>query len=125
MFGFLGRFGRARELRQLDDALRAVDVHPALVPDAVELTALRLMQAELGTLADHHYGVAAALIAYCIIGANNFAGVNGEAMTQAVEERIDAAIADSDSLDAKLLLLLLHAGVLHPSVVDQFGLESV
>jgi hypothetical protein len=42
----LGRCGRARALRQLDDALRAADVHPALVPDTVQLTAERLLQAE-------------------------------------------------------------------------------
>ena len=122
MFGFLGRFGRARELRQLDDALRAVDLHPAMVPDAVELAALRLLQAETGTPQPIDYAAAAELIGYCMIGAEGFAGANDDALAEAVEARIETAIAMGDSLDAKLLLLLLHAAVIQPSVVERFAL---
>ncbi len=122
MFGFLGRFGRARELRQLDDALRAVDLHPALVPDAVELAALRLLQAETGTPQAPDYAAAAELIGYCMIGGEAFAGANDDALAEAVEARIDAAIARGNGLDAQLLLLLLHAGVVQPSVIERFAL---
>ena len=31
-------FGRSGDLRQLDAALRAADLHPALVPEGVKLT---------------------------------------------------------------------------------------
>ena len=124
MFGFLGRFGRARELRQLDDALRAVDLHPALVPDAVELAAVRLLQAEKGSPQPHDYAAAAELIGYCMIGADGFAGANDEALAEAVEARIETAIDSGDSLDAKLILLLLHAAVIQPSVIARFGLEA-
>jgi hypothetical protein len=124
VLGFLGRFGRARELRQLDDALRAVDVHPAMVPDAVELTAVRLLQAERQTPGPADYARTAELMAYCMIGASNFTAANDEAMAEAVAARIVAAIADPDGLDARLVLLLLHAGVVHPSVVSRFGLEA-
>lgn len=124
MFGFLGRFGRARELRQLDDALRAVDLHPALVPDAVELAAVRLLQAEKGSPQPHDYAAAAELIGYCMIGADGFAGANDEALAEAVEARIETAIDRGDSLDAKLILLLLHAAVIQPSVIARFGLEA-
>jgi hypothetical protein len=122
MFGFLGRFGRARELRQLDDALRAVDLHPALVPDAVELAVVRLLAAETGGSQAPDYAAAAELIGYCMIGAEAFAGANDDALAEAVETRIDAAIARGDGLDAQLLLLLLHAGVVQPSVIERFGL---
>jgi hypothetical protein len=124
VFGFLGRFGRARELRQLDEALRAVDLHPAMVPDAVQLTAVRLLQAERPTPTPADYARTAELMAYCMIGASNFTAANDEAMAEAVAARIAAAIADPDGLDARLVLLLLHADVVHPSVVGRFGLEA-
>ena len=124
MFGFLGRFGRARELRQLDDALRAVDLHPAMVPDAVELAAVRLLQAEKSSPQPHDYAAAAELIGYCMIGADGFAGANDEALADAVEARIETAIDSGDSFDAKLILLLLHAAVVQPSVIARFGLEA-
>jgi hypothetical protein len=125
MLGFLGRFGRARELRQLDDALRAVDLHPAMVPDAVELAAVRLLQAEKGAPQPHDYAAAAELIGYCMIGADGFAGANDEALAAAVEARIATAIQSGDSLDAKLVLLLLHASVIQPSVIARYALEAV
>jgi hypothetical protein len=124
MLGFLGRFGRARELRELDAALRAVDLHPALVPDAVQLTAVRLLQAARGQPGPHDYAALAELVAYCLIGASNFTAANDEALAVAVEARIEAAIAHGDSLDAKVVLLLLHAGIVHPGVVERFGLEA-
>lgn len=124
MFGFLGRFGRARELRQLDDALRAVDLHPALVPDAVELTAVRLLQAECGTPEPRDYAAMAELMAYCMIGASNFTAANDLATAEAVAARIEAAIDDGESLDARLVLLLLHAGLVQAGVVERFGLEA-
>lgn len=124
MFGFLGRFGRARELRQLDEALRAVDLHPALVPDAVELTAVRLLQAARGKPEPGDYAAAAELMAYCMIGASNFTAANDLAAAERVAARIEAAIADGESLDARLVLLLLHAGLVNPGVVERFGLET-
>lgn len=134
MFGFLGRFGRSRELCRLDDALRAVDLHPVLVPDAVELAAVRLLQAESrgSRLPDDAtpshvataYAAAAELIGYCMIGAEGFADANDEALAEAVEARIETAIDQGDSLDAKLILLLLHAGVIQESVQARFGLTA-
>jgi len=37
-------FGRSHDLRQLDQALRSVDVHPAVVPEAVKLTIVNLLK---------------------------------------------------------------------------------
>lgn len=125
MFGLFGKFGRARELRMLDEALRAVDLHPAMVPDAVELTTVRLLKDEArGAPSPHHYAQAAELIAYCMIGAEGFAGANSEARALAVEARIDAALEAGDSLDARLILLTLHAGIIQQSVVEHFRLEQ-
>jgi len=59
-----------------------------------------------------------------MIGADNFAGANDETLAATVEARIEAAIAAGDSLDAKLVLLLLHANVVQPTVIERFGLEA-
>src|SRR5258708_1265842 len=42
--GLFGIFGRSYDLRQLDQALRSVDVHPMVVPEAVKLTAVNLLK---------------------------------------------------------------------------------
>lgn len=126
MFGFMGRFGRARELRQFDEALRAVDLHPQLVQEALKLTAVRLLREEAGGRdpTTQAYADAAELIAYCMIGAEGFAGANDEATALAVERRIEGALRAGDNLDARLVLLALHAGAVQPSVVARYGLEA-
>src|SRR5438067_12624486 len=43
-FGLFGIFGRSHDLRQFDNALRSVDLHPKLVPEAVKLTAVNLLK---------------------------------------------------------------------------------
>ena len=124
--GLFGIFGRSSDLRQLDQALRAIDLHPRLVPEAVKLTIVALLK-------DHADGVepppqayrsAAEIVGYCMIGPEGFAGANDEALTQAVERRIEWALETGDSLDAKLVLLTLHAKVIQPSVVYRFQIES-
>ena len=124
--GLFGRFGRSAALRQLDGALRSVDLHPNLVPDAVKLTAVRLLteHAPAGEPAPPAYRAAAEIIGYCMIGAESFAGANDPALAAQVEQRIEAALDTGASLDAKLVLLMLHAKVIQPSVVNHFQLES-
>ena len=41
--GLFSLFGRSLELREFDKALRSVDLHPNLVPEAVKLTAVSLL----------------------------------------------------------------------------------
>jgi hypothetical protein len=123
--GFFGTFGRSEDLRQLDEALRAIDVHPRLVTEAVKLTAVRLVKDAHGDKPEPAaYRRAAELIGYCVIGANAFGGANGEELLAAVERRIDAALEFNTGLDAKLILLALHAKAIQPSVVEAFGLEA-
>ncbi|MGH6866899.1 MAG: hypothetical protein ACREDO_12210 [Methyloceanibacter sp.] len=124
--GFFGLFGRSPELRELDKALRAADLHPNLVPEAVKLTAVKLLMEEAGDRdpTPQAYQSAAELIAFCILGTEGFGGANGDRLVSAVGERIEAALEAGNSLDAKLVLLMLHAKVIQPSVGDQFGLES-
>jgi hypothetical protein len=122
----MGVFGRSHDLREFDKALRSVDLHPKLVPEAVKLTVCALLkdQANSDDPPAEAYRPAAELVAYCMIGANGFAGANDVDLTLAVEQRIEAALDAGDSLDAQLVLLVLHARVVQPSVVDRFGLES-
>jgi hypothetical protein len=124
--GLFGIFGRSADLRQLDQALRSVDVHPRLVPEAVKLTAVALLKDHaIGPEpAPQSYRAAAEILAYCMIGADAFAGANDIGLTDAVERRIETALDKPEGLDAQLVLLTLHAKVIQPSVVHQFQIES-
>lgn len=123
--GFFGVFGRSPVLREFDLALRSVDLHPKLVPEAIKLTAVTMLMKEThrddpGVAAMRS---AAEIIAYCMVGADGFAGSNTVRLMDDVEQRIDDALGSGTSLDAKLVLLALHARVIQPSVVDHFKLE--
>jgi len=124
--GFMGLFGRSPALRTFDADLRALDLHPKLVPEAVKLAALRILMSETGgsTPSETDSKAAAALLAYCMVGESPFADANGVHLTQAVEKRIDVALDDGTSSDAKLILLALHANVIQPSVVERYRLEA-
>jgi len=124
--GLFGIFGRSADLRQMDQALRSVDVHPRLVPEAVKLTAVALLKDHaIGPEpAPQAYRAAAEILAYCMIGAEGFAGANDSDLASAVERRIEAALEQPAGLDAQLVLLTLHAKIIQPSVVHQFELDS-
>jgi hypothetical protein len=124
-FGLFGFFGRSNDLRQLDQALRAVDLHPSLVPEAVKLTAVNLLKDHaIGEEpAPQAYPAAAEILAYCMLGGEPFVRANGEELARLTERRIDAAIESGSSLDAQLVLLTLQARVIQPTVVQQYGLE--
>jgi hypothetical protein len=122
LFGILGR---SPKLRQLDQSFRALDVHPRLVPEAVKLTIISLLEdhATDGEPAPPAYCSAAELVGYCIMGAGAF--MSEPDRLAEIERRIERALEFSATLDAKLVLLTLHSGVIQPSVVEQFQLESV
>lgn len=123
-FGFFGMFGRSSDLRQLDAALRAVDLHPVLVPEGVKLTVVNLMKDHSGDEEPppQAYPFVAGLVGYCLLGADAFERVNGAGPRQAVERRIENAIETEGSLDSQLLLLALHSRLIQPDVVARFGL---
>ena len=125
-FGLFGLFGRSADLRAFDQALRSVDLHPVLVPEAVKLTVVNLLKDHsVGPdPAPQSYRTAAELVAYCMVGADVFAGANDLQLAEEVERRIEAALNVGDGLDAQLVLLTLHAKIIQASVVHSFGLES-
>lgn len=124
--GFFGIFGRSQDLRSLDRALREADLHPALVPEGVKLTVVNLMKDACGSDEPEAgaYRMAADLLAYCVGGGNALAAIVGAARVEEVERRIEAAIARGDGYDAQLVLLALHARLVHPEVVERFDLRA-
>ncbi len=125
MLGLFGIFGRSHELQRLDQALRGGGLHPRLVPEAVKLTTLKLLKEAGGANpGPRPYAAAAELLGYCVLGAQGFTECNGPSLTEAVEARLAAALEAGDSLDARVVLLTLHAGVIQPGVVKRYGLEA-
>jgi hypothetical protein len=127
MFGLFQLFGRSRELKAMDHALREAGVHPGTVPEAVKIAALRLLKQESRTgagLAETDYNEAAQLLGYCMLGHDQFIASNGIGAAERAESRLEAAIAAGDNLDAKLVLLALHSGVIVSEVADRFDVET-
>lgn len=124
--GLFGRFGRSSDLRQLDEALRDVDLHPAVVPEGVKLTIVNLMKDAWPNAEppDQAYLPVAGLFAYCVIGREPFLAANGEERLADVETRIEAALDADDSLDARLVLLAIHARLVSGDVMERFGLSA-
>ena len=123
-FGFMGRFGRSEDLRRLDLALRAADLHPAVVPEGVKLAMVNLLKDHFGDEPpESAYAPAAALLAYCALGAGAFAQANGEAALGHAIRRVDQALERPESLDAGIVLLTFHAGLIQPELVERHGID--
>ena len=124
MSGLFGIFGRAPELERLDLALRNLGVHPRAVPDAVKLTTVKLLkEARGGSVPDQHdCAGAAALLGYCILGPQAFAAANGAVQTETADMRLAASCEAGYGIDARLVLLTMHARLIHPSVVERYQL---
>ena len=123
--GFLGMFGRSGDLRQLDEALRKAELHPALVPEGVKLTIVNLMN-------DHWpdepppraYSSVAQLCSYCIAGPETFEQANGREARLEAERRIETALEAGDSFDAQIVLMTLHARLISAEIVERYGLSA-
>jgi hypothetical protein len=125
MFRLFDMLGRSTAMRALDDALRAAGVHPILVPEPVKLTVIQLMK----KLADPKQqdvviNDSAELIAYCIYGYEQFAENSGTEKADCIDARVESALEEGDTLDAKLILLTLHAGLMAPEIADWIDLEE-
>ncbi len=117
--------GRAKEVYRLDGAMRAFGLEPKGVPDSVKLTVLRLLKdAEGGAIADIDVSCerVAPVLAYCVLGRDDFDEVNGSEATAAAEARLRHAIDSGESLDARVAMLTLLANVVEPGVVERFDL---
>ena len=125
MLRLFNMFGKSAVINALDDALRASGVHPLLVPEAVKLTVIRLLKREgIAAPQDAHFAAAAELLAFCILGREAFVESNGALAADRADQRVEAAIAAGDSLDARLVLLVLHAGLTAPDIADRIDIED-
>jgi len=123
MFGI---FGRSQEMQSLDRALRSASLVPRAVPDAVKLTTLKqLKESNFGRSPDESaLAEAAELIGFCLLGPEEFRKANGAERGERAESRIAATLATGYGLDARLVLLTMHARLIHPTVVERYGLSS-
>jgi hypothetical protein len=121
-----GLFGRSQELQCLDRALRSVGLNPRGVAEAVKLTTLKqLKEASQGRAPDlRAYAAAAELITYCVLGSEGFTQANNAVQTESVETRLIDALEAGYGLDARLVLLTLHTGLIHASVVERYKLTA-
>lgn len=125
MFRFFDLLGRSSAMNALDDAFRAFGVHPMLVPDPVKLTVMQLYKTQVAALGRKAaFAQAAQLLAYCILGHEQFASNNGTDIADQTEHRVDEAITDGNSRDAKLILLAVHSGLIAPEIADLVELDD-
>lgn len=70
------------------------------------------------------YRQTAALLAYCTLGREMFSAASGEQAAAEARRRIEAALEMGEGPDASLILLALHAGIIHPGLKETYQLES-
>ena len=123
MFGI---FGRSQEMQALDRALRGAGLTPRGIPEAVKLTTLKqLKESNFGRSPDAQaLAQAADLIAYCLLGSEEFRQTNGASRAESVEARLGDALETGYGLDARLVLLTLHAGLIDPGLIKRYNLSS-
>jgi hypothetical protein len=111
-------------MQSLDGELRAAGVHPRTISEAVKITTLKQLKDENGGAKPESGAIARAadLLAYCVLGTQAYDAKNGPERTQAVEARLNAAIGNGCGLDARLVLLTLHAGLTHRELIARHDL---
>ena len=96
-----------------------------LVPDPVKLTLIQLHKKLARGAPEGEYMQTAHLLAYCILGHDQFSDNNGAADAEAQDHRVEAALAQGDTLDAKIILLSLHSGLIAPEIADRIDIEDL
>ncbi|MCC6000296.1 MAG: hypothetical protein JJU19_05445 [Pararhodobacter sp.] len=115
--------GRSTAMRALDDALRTVGLHPLLVPEPVKLTVIQLTKKLASTQAQEAaFAEAAQLLAYCILGHEQFADSNRLEEAERADQRVETAMEEGDTLDAKLILLAFVAVFITPEIADRIDI---
>ncbi len=127
MLGLFNFFGRSEGLKALDQAFREFDLHPDIVPEAVKLATIKLLQKASAAdyvLRDADFEKAAKLLCYSILGHDQFVASNTLAAAELAEQRVEDAIDAGDSIDAKLILLAVHSSIIHPTLADQLDSDA-
>jgi len=92
----------------------------------VKIAALKLLnEAGYGSSPDSAAcAIAAEMLTYCILGDQGFHEEKGGGAARLLEARLEAALGAGNSLDARLVLLTLHAGIIQGALVDRFDLKA-
>lgn len=122
--GFLGRFGRSQDLRYLDAALLQSHLQPSYIPEGVKMAAVSLMSEGRPEPGADEYPPVGALIALCAFGLEEFAEHNGADAGSQTLARLLRALEEGEGIDASIVLLMLHAKLLHRSLKDEYGIEA-
>lgn len=123
--GFFGRFGRSEDLRLLDEALRRAGLHPLQIPEGVKLAAAGIIAGEdEAAPSPAAYPPAGELMALCALGEETFAQENDEERLGPAKRRLEAALEEGEGRDADLILLMLHAGLIHPRLIERYGIRA-
>lgn len=123
--GFFGMFGRSQDLRRLDAALREAGLHPVQISEGAKLAAVGLIAG--GRAAEPPataYPPVGALMAYCALGEEAFARENGGERLAETRRRLEAALEAGEGLDAEIVLLMLHANLIHPELVERYDIRA-
>lgn len=124
MFRLFDLLGRSSAIRALDDAFRASGMHPLLVPEPVKLTLIQLVKKHGRGNQSTDFAQAARLMAYCSLGHAQFMEQHGENEAQLLDLRVEDALDHGSSLDAKVILLALHSGLISPEIADRIDLDE-
>src|SRR6056297_1845432 len=93
MFRLFDMLGRSAAMRALDDALRDSGVHPLLVPEPVKLTVIKLNKKHAGARnQDVAFAEASQLLAYCMLGHEQFGASNSVEDAERIDDRVEAAL---------------------------------
>lgn len=123
--GLFGRFGRSEDLRRLDEALRRAGLHPLQIPDGVKLAAIGVLRGEDETEpSPMDYPPAGELMAFCALGEDAFAHENDGQRLGLARRRMEAALEEGEGKDADLILLMLHAKLIHAQLIDRYDIHA-
>jgi hypothetical protein len=121
-FGFGSK--RRTALEGFDRALSQLQVNPSAIDDGIRYAIYGTVQALAPEDIDRSLRHAAELISFCVLGPTETAAVWGAEARMAQEARLTAAVeGGGDSLDAKVIKLVLLKGIASPEVAARVALD--
>jgi hypothetical protein len=130
-FDFLGFGSKRRSALQLfDRTLAQLEVNPAYVDDGMRFAVYKWANLLIGPQGsgasmDQIMREAAAIISFCVIGAEETEALWGAEVRGEREARFNAALTDErdDTLDARLIKLVLAKGIAAPDITARVELD--
>tara|TARA_Y100001970_G_C14259133_1_gene878152 strand:+ start:8132 stop:8536 length:405 start_codon:yes stop_codon:yes gene_type:complete len=116
-------FGKTRKIDQLNYALREAGIHPALVPDSVLYTIVKLLRnSQYNTTGGDLHSIAT-LIAYIMLSKRAQIYIDNPKEASSIEYRIENALNKENNFDSQIILLAFHANLIHPEVINEFNIS--